>query len=222
MKTTKLIFSLTLAFSLNCVAAEPSYCTPSVFFKKEIKHNNSKLIRGHLFKLGETKIMGVAVGDSEAKDLVNFAYAQSTAKASDKFCTWYYNEGNKEAEAWFTHRYVPNPIWLSASSGAKKYNEVLKNEFANSLPSFLSCARDHKYIAMGCDGQKHRGPSVFGMMLAFSGCSPQNAAKIVNSIWGLNNVSEKTRLGIITEGKKLGDADPEARRQLQRAFGVMN
>ena len=220
MKTASLILGLTLAFSLNSFGAEPSYCNPSTFLKKEIKHGNSKLVRGRLFQLGEAKVMGVAVGDSAAKDLVSFARSQSTAEASDKFCTWYYNEGDKEAEAWFTHRYVPNPLWLSASSAAKKYNSVLKDEFANSLPSFLSCARDHKYIAMGCNGQKHRGPSVFGMMLAFSGCSPQNAATIVNTVWGLNGVSADVRLSIINEGKKLGDADPEGRAQLQHAFGV--
>lgn len=221
MKKTSLLIGLTLAFSLNSMGAEPSYCAPSVFLKKEIKHNNNKLLRGRIFQLGETKVMGVAVGNSDARDLVNFAYAQSTAKAEDKFCTWYYNEGNKEAEAWFTHRYVPNPIWLTASSAAKKFGGVLRDEFAHAIPSFLSCAQNHKYIAMGCDGQKHRGPSVFGMMLAFSGCSPENAAAIVNTLWGLNNVSKTTRLSIITEGKRFGDLDPEGRRQLQQAFGEL-
>lgn len=222
MKPSSFILGLALVFANIAYASEPSYCNPSVFYTKEIKHGNSKLKRGHLFKLGDTKIMGVAVGDSKATDLANFAMAQSTAEASDKFCTWYLNKGDKEAEAWFTHRYVSNPMLLTTTTGPKQYNQVLKNEFANSIPSFLSCAQNHKYVAMGCNGQKHRGPTVFGMMLAFSGCSPQNAATIVNTIWGLNGVKADVRLSIITEGKKLGDADPEARARMQQAFGELN
>lgn len=214
-----------LAFSISSIASagtstEPAYCNPNTFYSKEVNHGNSKLVRGHLYQLGSTKVMGVAVGNSKATDLANFAQKQSTARASDKYCTWYFNEGDSEAEAWFSHYYLPNPKGLTTTTGPKIYNDTIKDIFANTLPSFLSCAQNHKYIAMGCNGQKHRGPTVFGMMLAFSGCSPQNAATIVNNIWGLNGVKPEVRLSIINEGKKLGDADPEARYRMQQAFGA--
>lgn len=223
MKSLSII--LGLAFSITSVAnatasTEPAYCNPTTFYSKETKVNNSELERAHLYLLGKTKVLGMAVGNSDATETANFAQTQSSARATDKFCTWYFNKGNKKAEAWFTHRYVSNPSGLTTVTGPQKYNETLKDEFANAIPSFLSCAKQHKYIAMGCDGQKHRGPTVFGMMLAYSGCSPQNAATIVNKVWGLNGVKAEVRLAIITEGKKLGDADPEARRQMQAAFGV--
>ncbi|AZZ36367.1 hypothetical protein CIK05_06030 [Bdellovibrio sp. qaytius] len=225
MKSSLALFIGATLFSFTNAAlaggtTEPDYCNPKVFYSKEIKTNNSKLERAHMYQLGQTKVMGVGVGDSKAQDLVNMASQQSTATASDKYCTWYFNEGNSQAESLFTHKYVPNPSGLSPATAAKKYNEALKDEFANSVPSFLSCAQNHKYIAMGCNGQKHRGPGVFGMMLAFSGCSPQNAATIVNTVWGLNGVDAATRLAIIAEGQKLGDADPEARARLQQAFGA--
>lgn len=209
-----------LTFANISAAAEPAYCNPATFFAKEVKHNNSKLERGHLYQLGEVKLLGVAVGNSKTSELVKFAMAQSSAEASDKYCTWYFNEGNSEAEAAFTHRYVSNPSGLTTTTGPAQYNKVLRNEFANSIPSFLSCAQNHKYIAMGCNGQKHRGPTVVGMLLAYSGCSPENAATIVNTIWGLNGVKAAVRLSIINEGKKLGNADPEARVRMQQAFGV--
>lgn len=213
-----LAFSI-LTFAHISSAAEPAYCNPSTFFAKEVKHNNKYLERGHLYQLGQTKLLGVAVGNSRTAEIIKFATANSSADASDKYCTWYLNEGNSDAERVFTHRYVSNPSGLTTTTGPKKYNEVLHNEFANAIPSFLSCAQNHKYIAMGCNGQKHRGPTVVGMLLAYSGCSPQNAATIVNTIWGLNGVKADVRLAIIAEGKKLGDADPEARVRMQQAFG---
>lgn len=222
MKATSLSILLGLGlFTITSIAtaAEPAYCNPKTFYSKEIKHGNTKLKRARMFQLGETKVMGVAVGDSKAEDLVDFAYKNSDAKTSDKFCTWYYNDGNEKAEAWFNWNYVSNPMWMSPSTGAKKFSSALKNEFSKDETSFLSCAQNHKYIAMGCNGQKHRGPSVFGMMLAYSGCSVNNAATIVNTIWGLNGVGKDTRLAIINEGKKFGDADPEGRRRLQQSFG---
>lgn len=212
---------LLLAVSISssyAFAVEPSYCDPKAFFAKEVKFNN-KIERAHVYKLGDMLLMGAAIGNSKAKDLIKFETEHSDATAADKYCTWYFNEGDGEAEEMFTHIYLNNPSRLTTVTGPAEYSSKLKDVFANASVNFMKCATDHKYIALGCNGQKHRGPTVFGMLLAFSGCSPQNAATIVNTTWGLNGVKPEVRAAIIAEGKRLGDADPEARRRLQNAFG---
>jgi hypothetical protein len=104
-------------------------------------------------------------------------------------------------------------------SGPAEYRAVLQDQFAKAPISFLSCLENNKILIMGCNAQMHRGPTVFGMLLSFSGCSAEHSAEIVNSLWGLNGVKAEVRLAIIDEGRKLGDEDPNARLRLQRAFG---
>jgi hypothetical protein len=84
----------------------------------------------------------------------------------------------------------------------------------------VECAVDQGYLAVGCDGMKHRGPSVFAMFLAYSGCEAKNAAKIANKIWGLDTVPENTRLGIAKAGYELGNANPAARKALQTVMSA--
>ena len=199
---------------------EPEYCDPMTFLSKEIEFKANGLSNAHKFKLGDVTVMGLAVGNSDAKSVMNYATANSSAKANQKYCTWYYNQGNMEAEKLFTHIYLTNPRDLDTSNGPQEYGEKLVNQFANETTSFLSCALEHKYVAMGCNGQKHRGPTVFGMMLGYSGCNPERAAKIVNVVWGLNGVKPEVRLAIIKMGKDLGDQNPTQRQQLQYAFGL--
>lgn len=213
------VLFLSIGISSFAFAAEPSYCDPKTFFSKEVKFSN-KIERAHVYKLGDTLLMGAAVGSSKAKDLIKFEGEHSDATASDKYCTWYFNEGNDEAEASFTHIYLNNPSGLTTVTGPAEYSSKLKDTFANASVNFLKCATENNYIALGCNGQKHRGPTVFGMLLAFSGCSPENAATIVNTTWGLNGVKPEVRAAIIKEGQRLGDADPEARLRLQKAFGL--
>ncbi|MBC7466831.1 MAG: hypothetical protein H7256_12640 [Bdellovibrio sp.] len=213
------ILLFTVMTSSYSFAAEPSYCNPKVFFSKEVKMS-SRIKRAHVYKLGDTLLMGAAVGESDTNDLIQFESTHSNAAASNKYCTWYLNEGNSEAEQSFTHIYLNNPKGLTTVSGPAEYGSKLKETFANGPVNFLKCATDHNYIAMGCNGQKHRGPTAFGMLLAFSGCSVENAANIVNTTWGLNGVQAEVRAAIIAEGQRLGDADPEARRRLQQAFGL--
>ena len=84
--------------------------------------------------------------------------------------------------------------------------------------SFVSCAIDHGYIAMGCDGMKHRGPSVFAMLLAYSGCSAKNAATIANKLWGLNFVKEATREAIAEKAFEMGQRQPQMRAALRNVL----
>ncbi|MGE3973250.1 MAG: hypothetical protein AB7F59_01855 [Bdellovibrionales bacterium] len=236
MKTLILIFTLSLVMTSQGHAmgsgkvkpptekevldpGEPAYCDPKTFLEKEVKADLKDMDNAHLFKVGNITILGLGVGNSDAKAIKNFAAARSTASASQNYCTWYYNKGNDEAEEDFTHIYLTNPKDLTTTSGPREYGTKLKDQFANARTSYLSCLADHKYIAFGCNGMKHRGPSVFAMILAYSGCSPTRAAKIVNVVWGLNGVDEPVRLSIATEGKKLGDANPVQRQQLQMALG---
>ena len=212
------ILLLSIVIGSYTFAAEPSYCDPKVFFSKEVKLT-SNIERAHVYKLGETLLMGAAVGSSKAEDLIQFESEHSDATTSEKYCTWYFNEGNGDAEKSFTHIYLNNPKGLTTVTGPAEFSSKLKEVFANDSVNFLKCATEHNYIAMGCNGQKHRGPTVFGMLLAFSGCSPENAATIVNTTWGLNGVQAEVRTAIIKEGQRLGDADPEARLRLQKAFG---
>lgn len=218
-KPSHILFILVATLTTQAFATEPSYCDPKVFYSKEIKTKTRGLKRAHFYQLGEVKVLGVGVGTSNTNDLVEFAKKYSTAESSDKYCTWYYNQGNFDASNRFTHIYLKNPDDLTTVTGPKEYGGKLKDQFSHAVTSYLSCAINHKYIAMGCNSQKHRGPTVFGMMLAFSGCSPAKSAEIVNTVWGLNGIEAEVRQSIIAEGKRLGDLDPEARMRLQKAFG---
>lgn len=218
---------LTFIFIMSSAAfatasEEPAYCNPQTFFSNEVKIDetiNKKLKRARMFKLGDVQLVGLAVGNSKNQQVIDLATTQSTVEQNENFCTWFLNKGDSAAEASFNHYYMKDPKSLNTETGPVLYREILKNQFANGSPSFLSCLQNHKYLALGCKGQRHRGPTVVGMLLSYSGCSPQNAYTIVNTLWGLNGVKEATRLAIIAEGKKMGDEDPEARRRMQQAFG---
>ena len=215
------LFVLTLlsivAVSHSVQAFEPAYCNPQNFLNKEIDPDDS-ILRDHAFKLGQVMVVGGAIGYTSAKKVIDFVENYSDATAADKYCTWYYNEGNEDASALFNHHYVTNPKKVTVTSGPKEYRQVLKNQFAQSKNSFLSCVEKHKILVMGCNGQMHRGPTVFGMMLSFSGCSSKNSLAIVNHLWGKNGVKNEVRQAIIEEGYKLGNEDPQARLRMQKAF----
>ncbi|MBC7753232.1 MAG: hypothetical protein H7Z71_03270 [Moraxellaceae bacterium] len=215
------LFALTLlsivAISHSVQALEPAYCEPQNFMSKEVDPNNS-ILRDRAFKLGQVMIVGGAIGYSRTEKVIEFVENYSDATAEDKYCTWYYNDGNDDASAVFNHYYVTNPKKLTVTSGPIEYRQVLKDQFAKSKTSFLSCLEKHKILVMGCNGQMHRGPTVFGMMLSYSGCSSKNSLAIVNHLWGKNGVKSEVRQAIIEEGYKLGNEDPQARLRMQKAF----
>jgi hypothetical protein len=216
------LFVLTLlsivSISHSVFAAEPAYCNPKNFRSKEVDPHES-ILRDHAFQMGKVMIVGGAIGYSNSTKIGEFVENYSDASAADKYCTWYFNEGNDNAAEKFNHLYVTNPKKVTATSGAKEYRQVLKDQFAKSKTSFLSCIEKHKILVMGCNGQMHRGPTVFGMMLSFSGCSSKNSLAIVNDLWGKNGVKPEVRQAIIEEGFKMGSEDLQARLRMQKAFG---
>lgn len=212
---------LLLAHTAHSAASkEPAYCDPAKFAKLERGNNVPNVKRAHVYQIGSLTLAGLAVGDSDSDYVVKLAEQYSRYNSREKSCTWYLNDGNDEAAQMFHQRYVTNPA-LKSKKIATEYETVLKNIFATDDTSFLSCAQDHKYVAFGCDGMKHRGPSVFAMFLAYSGCSAKNATKIANTIWGKNFVSSSTREAIAQKGADLGAANPAARAALQKLMTTL-
>ncbi|MBC7458344.1 MAG: hypothetical protein H7235_08710, partial [Bdellovibrionaceae bacterium] len=193
------LFALTLlsivTISQAALAAEPTYCNPKNFIAKEVDPHES-ILRDHAFQMGQVLIVGGAIGYSNSGKVIEFVENYSDASPVEKYCTWYFNEGNDNASAKFNHFYVTNPRKVTVTSGPKEYRQVLKDQFAQAKTSFLSCIEKHKILVMGCNGQMHRGPTVFGMMLSFSGCSSKNSLSIVNELWGQNGVQPEVRQAI--------------------------
>lgn len=218
MKTFLLILLSLISIAQDSTASEPAYCDPETFFKNEIQ-TQAGIWRHHTFRFGDVILLGGAIGYSNPFKVTGFAENNSTATSAEKYCTWYYNEGNDFASTLFNHHYVSNPQKVTEVTGPEEYREVLKDQFAKANMSFLSCLENHKYLAMGCNGQMHRGPTVFGMLLSFSGCSSKNSLTIVNKLWGANGVKPEVRQAIIEEGFSLGNDDPQARLRMQKVLG---
>jgi len=197
-------------------SAEPTFCVPDVFLKLEIPQNDAEGIkRLHMYRLGETVLAGMAIGESEASSVARLAAALGVTQ-EDHFCTWYVNRGNVEAERSFWQIYLPSPSSLSAEEAAGQYGELFGPAFAEGTGSIWWCLEEKGFLAVGCNGQLHRGPTVFGMVLAALGCSPEHAAEIVNRIWGLNGVPPDVRLAAIRRGYDLGSSRPELRSEIQK------
>ena len=107
---------------------------------------------------------------------------------------------------------------MTEKEAVAEFMNILEKTFDSSSTSFLSCASEQHYIALGCNGMRHRGPTVFGMLLAFSGCSPKNALEISNQIWGLNGVKRKVRLAVIEKAYELGASHRSSREKLAQLF----
>lgn len=210
---------LSLIFSSQSALAEPAYCDPKRFEQTEqdVKVDGTK--RLHVFQVGQLTLAGVAVGKAEPAVLQAMAQEFAGVSPASRSCTWYFNDGNDEASQVFNWRYVPRPYpWSGTTKTADKYQTALASTFADDPINMVECAIDYGYIAMGCDGMKHRGPSVFAMLLAYSGCSPENSNKIANEVWGLNTVPSKIRLEIARRGYELGNKNPRARAALQQVM----
>jgi hypothetical protein len=198
---------------------EPAYCVYSNFSKHEVPESRPGIQRAHAYRFGPLTIVGLAVGNSKPAATEAMATELSTATAQQNYCTWYFNNGDEEAVRYFNHFYVPKPVGDPAPV-AQAYRTTLAGIFAGNSTSLLSCARDQHYVAMGCDGMMHRGPTVFGMTLAFSGCTPAHAAEIVTYVWGLNGVNPAARLAAIQEGYALGQQNPQASAELRQLLSA--
>ncbi len=198
---------------------EPAYCDQGNFLTHEITNSmeDELLFRMHSFQLGKTKLVGLAVGISDPFDITRMARFNSNANHSEKYCTWYFNKGNPLAEKFFNWRYVMKPT-ANIPVIVANYSSVLDSSFDDEPENFVSCVTKNHYLAMGCNDQQHRGPSVFAMVLAYSGCTPLHAVTIANGLWGLNGVPFESRLALAQHGYDLGSANPEARLKMAQAF----
>jgi hypothetical protein len=207
--------------SAQAAAGEPPYCIPEAFHGLEIPvtaEDGAGLSRLHAYRLGKVLLAGLAVGESEQSKVRALAHRQGSAAAPEHYCTWYVNKGNPEAASTLVFRYVPNPDSLGEVEAAASYLAALRESLLDGQEGFLGCAANHGYIAVGCDGMMHRGPSVFGMVLAFSGCEPEHALEIVDDIWGLNGVPQGTRLAVIRAAHEHGRANPAQSARLRDLF----
>jgi hypothetical protein len=205
--------------SVRPAQAEPSYCRPDRFFAKEIPNASGATVkRLRLFQLGEVTVAGLAVGESPVSETRNLARHFSSVSSSEKFCTWYLHEDNPEAAREFNQHYLALPIFYPPEMVADKYQKELGSSFALDPISFLSCAENFHYIALGCDGMQHRGPTAFAMLLSYSGCRPEHSVEIANDLWGVNFVPVPNRIAVARRGLKLGRANPLAAKRLTRLF----
>ena len=196
--------------------AEPAFCAPETFLAHEIAGaGDAGIERLRAFRLGGVVLAGMAVGDSDAAAVARLAEGHG-ATAADRYCTWYVNRGNREAERLFRQIYLPNPSSLRADEAAQVYGELFGPALTEGPDGLWQCLDEKGFLAVGCNGQKHRGPTAFGMILAALGCTPEHAAEIVNNLWGLNDVPVATRLAAIRRGYEIGARNPELRARLQR------
>ena len=201
---------------------EPEYCNLVHFSRHEIYsfRKNKKLVRARGFKLGDVVFVGLSVGRSDVDELIQLAeaYDQGEDIQIKKYCTWYlhaptlnpiYLANSLLAKSRFNYTPIDkNPRDLVSSEAVSEVMQAVKSSFIEQAPSFVSCLVKNKYLAVGCQGMMHRGPTVFGAILAFSGCSPQNSAAIVNRVWGLNGVAPEVRLAVIEAAHVYGLVHP--------------
>lgn len=198
--------------------AEPAYCDMQTFLSKEVKYNGAAPSRLHVFKLGKIYLAGMAVGNSKPSDVKGVSATYSNSTNADKFCTWYLNDGNQEAANLFNWRNLPRPSGSDYSGMSAQYMTTLGDQFDEASTNMVSCAVNHGYIGLGCDGMKHRGPTVLPMVLAYSGCSPAKAVAISNKLWGENGISVQMREAIAQKAYDLGVKHPDASKSLREAM----
>jgi hypothetical protein len=213
----KICFALFLALrTMSWASDEPSYCDPDTFFATQLKMKRAGVKRLHIFELGHVKLTGLAVGDSDTSRVIDLAEELSDSKSAEGYCTFYFNDGDYGATQEFEWIKLKNPKSLDEEEVAEKYRKRLDQAFSSGRGSILECMERRQYAALGCDGMKHRGPTVFGMLLSFSGCNPVNSAEIVNRLWGLNGVAPEVRLSAIREGYAMGSERPRLRERYQQ------
>lgn len=212
------VFLLGLLTARIARADQPVWCSVDYFKSHEVKTNAPNTKRLRAFQVGKLYLAGAAIGGSDAVEVASL----SKAPASAKHCTWYLNKGNKEAEKIFHHEYMRGPYWgwldflFNVTGVVKSYEKRLENHWE----PMVSCAESYGYLAMGCDGHRHRGPSVFASFLSLSGCVPDTATDIANYLWRLNGVPDFTREKIAKIGWKLGNEKPELRKRLQEVMSA--
>lgn len=216
MKFKFLVLAAILTLPFAAKATEPAFCDPSKFSNYEMKKQVDGITRLHIYQIGNLKIAGMGVGTSDQMAVENLANELGSVPKSEKSCTWYFNEGNADAERAFVHKNLPGPyFWANKSKVMKAYSSDLNGVFDSDPVNMVQCAEKYNYIGEGCNSQKHRGPSVFAMILSFAGCTPEHSTKIANNIWGTNHVPVSTREAIAKLAYDWGSQRPESRKRLQ-------
>ena len=213
--TASTLLLLTLRVNVANAASEPRYCDVEVFKKLERGNNIPNLDRPHVYQIGQLTLAGLGVGNSDHRYVQSLADQYGDYQAYEKSCVFYFNKGNDEAIKAFNQQYVTTPI-LKSKKVATEYEKIISPMLDQNSVNMLSCAVNHNFIAMGCDGMRHRGPSVLAMFLAYSGCSAEHATKIVNAVWGTNHVPTGTRTAIAQKGWEAGNRNPAGRARLQK------
>lgn len=199
-------------------ASEPAYCDPARFFQLEIQPEaGSSLVRLKAFQVGKAVLAGMAIGLSEFQPMATLAEWFGAA-AEEKYCTWYLNSGHEAAEKAFNHIYLESPLKLTPAEAVEEFLGRLQGAFLEGDRGFIGCLEQRGFLALGCNGQSHRGPAVFGMILAFSGCSPDHAEEIADTLWGLNGVDRNVRLATIEAAHRLGGIHPDLQQRLRAVF----
>ena len=211
--------------SVSFAQATPAYCDKRTFLSSEIPLPDRLTYRGRAFRLGRATIVGLALGFSQTDEVSELARAFSpAASASNGFLTWYLSDEYVSSKERFNDFPLPSPREGDFDPADRpELVNTFDRTFASMLDpssshSILVGLESHSYFALGCDSQRHRGPTVFGMVLAASGCTAEQSAAIVNTIWQLNGVPEDLRLEIIARAAKIGEEHPEWRERLREAL----
>jgi hypothetical protein len=170
-----------------------------------------------IFYLAQFTLLGIGVGTSSDKRVMQFCDAN--AKTNDgKYNTWYFNSEDLDGDSinarnvfhWFPVKWNPIIYW-----SAKPFEPI-----RDQLPEMVAVAEKYHYLAFGCDGNKHRGPSVFAMFLCLAGVDPNTATKAANHFFGSNFVMFWVRRRIARLGWDLGNQNPELRKRLRVLMGL--
>lgn len=212
----RILVIIALLFQAEILFAEqPVYCHPGYFLSHEAPIEQYGLHRAHQFQLARMTLVGIGVGLSLPGSVKYLSQRIGGATANQHYCTWYLNVLNPFAQYSFEHYYMPDPRNLTPAEAAETYMRSLSGAFFQNQVNFLGCLREYGYVALGCNSMRHRGPTVFGMLLAFSGCSPGFASEIANRVWGLNGVDPEVRLAAIKAAHEYGIANPEPSGQMR-------
>ncbi len=199
-------------------AAEPAYCQPDVFLAKEVSLQNPALLRFRTFQVGAVRLSGLSIGMSIPSEQMAYAEGFSPKVKTKKYCTWYLNRRNYLARASFVWHDLRKPDADIAATLAD-FSAKLRSSFsASEKESLVSCLLEDHFLSMGCDGQMHRGPSVFAMVLAYSGCSAANAVAIANLLWGENGVPTETRVALAEMAQQWAAEEPASSQAVRQAF----
>ncbi len=216
-----------LAWSALASADEPRFCDPATFLNHKINVQNAfpartlaSLEKLHVFQIGSLKIAGLAVGHSETSAVQEMAQLLGQSDERQKYCTWYLNDGDRKKTKIFNWHYLSYP-YGDPSDEIATYVPAMKAMIEDNGVNFIDCAENQNFIALGCDGMAHRGPSAFAMFLSYLGCTPEHSVEIAVTLWGKNGIKNSMRLTLAAEAKKMGQQNSAVRDKFLRLMNAL-